>query len=528
MATAGTPPSPFIHQSFITINNHHNARRPVVPQQPSGSQSRPTTPGSISTNTSTITSITSTTTNSMHSSSPSSSSPGSAILEPAPNQPYAEFVRTWSDAHVSRWLTDNRCGHHAQAFRENDIRGDIILELDMETLKEIGIVSVGDRTRIKTAVAQLRKLCAGGSINGMATQGPRLVVNGNSILRTSGLKHRNDSNSSLHELGSISDGSSNVPTRVNSRSRPPPLQIDNVREKDLPQIQRLDSARLSATPTPRAHQTSSNHTRTPPKGAVPPTPHRSTPRLTVPSSNSAVGGRSRTPTSESSQPPPFTNDPLPPAPAPASASPASPWANTSGERGLPRNPAPGNLGGGSFARATSPLPIGQGQTRVRTMQSQSQSHQRQASSTSSGGSSRGHGSSTGSSSTHPYSSSGTTLAPSSITSHILSPVSESFGNTAHGYAVGRGPFKSGQSGQREDDVRRKLVKFHLGSSNSRVLDVRDPPDGVELLERALRKFGVEVQETQYEVDGILSVGGWGIFLGSDPDGTFTYSSLMNH
>jgi mitogen-activated protein kinase kinase kinase len=527
MATAGTPPSPFIHQSFITISGHHNTRRPVASSQPnsqSQSQSRPATPGSVSTNTSTVTSIT-TTMSSMHSSSPSSSSPGSAILEPGPNQSYSDFVRTWQDSHIQRWLTDNRCGHHAQAFKENDIRGDIILELDMDTLKEIGIVSVGDRTRIKSAVAQLRKLCAGGGPMGVNGMGPRVVLNGTSAdfrhPRTSGLKFQNDSNSSLQELGSISDTSSGVQPRINSRSRPPPLQIDNVREKDLPQIQRQDSARSAATPTPRAPQPPSNNIRVPPKGPIPPTPQasRSVPRLTVPPSNS-TGSRSRTPTSESGHPPPFTKDPLPPAPL--STSPASPWATAPGERGLPRNPAPGNLAGGSFAR-TSPLPIGQGQSRVRAIQGQSPSHQRQLSSTSSGNSSRGPGSNTGGSSTHPYSSLNATLAPIAIVPQILSPVSESFSNTSgtppHGYSVGRGPFgKGGQGNQNDVEVRRKLLKFHLGNSNSRILDVRELEDGTDLLERALRKFGVEIQDQQPEMDGSLSVGGWGIFLGPDPDG----------
>ena len=40
---------------------------------------------------------------------------------------------------------DFLCGHHATTFRMSDIRGDVILELDQVTLKEIGIASVVDQ-----------------------------------------------------------------------------------------------------------------------------------------------------------------------------------------------------------------------------------------------------------------------------------------------------------------------------------------------------------------------------------------------
>lgn len=520
MATAGAPASPFVHQSFVSIAQHRN-RHP---------QSRPATPGSIGTSISTTTSVTAT--SSMHSSSPSSSSPTSVTLEPGPNQSYADFVKTWQDAHILRWLTENRCGHHAQAFKDNDIRGDIILELDMDTLKEIGIVSLGDRTRIKSAIAQLRKLCAGGAINnGLVSHGPRVMVNGSAAdlrySRTTGFKLMDDStNQNLSQENSIADAGASASIR-NSRGRPPPLQIDHVREKDLPQIQRIDSARSAATPTPRPTLPTSSNVRVPPKGPIPPTPQpsgsysRSTPRLTVPSTTPTSGPRSRTPTSESSHLPPFTNDPLP---APPSASPASSWSHST--MGLPRNPADRNLAGGSFARATSPLPIGpsQAQSRIRAI-GVSQSHQRQGSGTSNSSGSRGHGNS-GSGSTHPYSSPNASLAPVAIGSHLLSPVNESFGSSntsnapSYGYSVGRGPFARGnQASQREDDIRRKLMKFHIGASHAKTLEVKDLEDGTELLERALRKFGIQIDEdSQAEMDDILSVGGWAIYLGPDPDG----------
>jgi hypothetical protein len=92
--------------------------------------------------------------------------------------------------------------------------------------------------------------------------------------------------------------------------------------------------------------------------------------------------------------------------------------------------------------------------------------------------------------------------------------------TGAGYAVGKGPFKAGQSqgGTRDDDLRKKLIKFHLGDV-SRVLEVRDLEDGTDLLERALRKFNVPLQyDHQPEMDGSLSVGGWAVSMGSSPEG----------
>lgn len=483
MATA-TPSSPFVHQSFMSIN-----------QRRAQNSSRPATPASGQSHQST----------GMHSAS--SSSPG-GLLDPPPGLAYADFVKQWGDPHVARWLADNRCAQHAPAFRDNDIRGDIILELDMDTLKEIGITSVGDRTRIRSAIKELRRLCAG--LSSQPQTAPRVLVNGASselrIQRTNGLKLKGES-----QVSSQQDPIDSSPAAArNSRGRPPPLQIDNVREKDLPQIQRLDSARLVGTPTPRPQATNarSNQSGPAPRGAPPPTPStsRMTPRLTVPTSSSS--SRSRTPTSESPHPPPFTNDPLPPAP-----SPVSPWVSNPVHRGLPQNPSPGNLAGGSFAtRATSPLPAGRSRLQSQTT---GLSHQRQGS-----GTNRSHGGS----SSHPYSSSNATLAPAPIPSHILSPVNETFismsSSPPTGYSVGKGPFGGKpQSLAREDDLRKKLIKFHMGSV-SRVLEIKELEDGTELLERALRKFGVPFYDHQPEMDGSLSVGGWGVFMGSEPDGRY--------
>lgn len=55
---------------------------------------------------------------------------------------YLEWIRAWTDDHVAQWLADNRCAAHALTFANNDIRGDVILDVDQQALKEMGVQSV--------------------------------------------------------------------------------------------------------------------------------------------------------------------------------------------------------------------------------------------------------------------------------------------------------------------------------------------------------------------------------------------------
>ena len=55
---------------------------------------------------------------------------------------------------VSRWLAEQGLGHHAEAFAENGIAGDILRELTDADLKELGL-NLGDRKRLLKAIAAL-------------------------------------------------------------------------------------------------------------------------------------------------------------------------------------------------------------------------------------------------------------------------------------------------------------------------------------------------------------------------------------
>jgi class 3 adenylate cyclase len=55
---------------------------------------------------------------------------------------------------VSRWLAEQGLGHHATAFAQNGIAGDILHELTDPDLKELGL-NLGDRKRLLKAIAAL-------------------------------------------------------------------------------------------------------------------------------------------------------------------------------------------------------------------------------------------------------------------------------------------------------------------------------------------------------------------------------------
>ncbi|GBC03541.1 hypothetical protein RclHR1_05190005 [Rhizophagus clarus] len=88
-------------------------------------------------------------------------------MESVPSSPNAEnritfeTVRQWKFEQVSYWLQENNFKEYQKIFAENDINGDVLLELDHEILKELKIKSIGERIRILLAVKSLLKSCMG-------------------------------------------------------------------------------------------------------------------------------------------------------------------------------------------------------------------------------------------------------------------------------------------------------------------------------------------------------------------------------
>ncbi|PKY39754.1 Pkinase-domain-containing protein [Rhizophagus irregularis] len=92
---------------------------------------------------------------------PMESVPSSPNVE---NRITFESVRQWKLEQVSYWLQENNFKEYQKIFAENDINGDVLLELDHEILKELKIKSIGERIRILLAVKSLLKSCMGNNI----------------------------------------------------------------------------------------------------------------------------------------------------------------------------------------------------------------------------------------------------------------------------------------------------------------------------------------------------------------------------
>ncbi|KAF9928374.1 Adaptor for signal transduction [Linnemannia zychae] len=65
-------------------------------------------------------------------------------------------VYNWSVETTGQWLTTIGYEDSVQSFKENDITGDVLLELTHDTLKDMGMASTGRRIRLLKMIAELR------------------------------------------------------------------------------------------------------------------------------------------------------------------------------------------------------------------------------------------------------------------------------------------------------------------------------------------------------------------------------------
>ncbi|KAL6305267.1 hypothetical protein BKA93DRAFT_220477 [Sparassis latifolia] len=448
-------------------------------------------------------------------------------LDLPPGMSYPDFLRTWTDAHVARWLTDIKCGHHAATFKANDIRGDVLLELDQVTLKEMGMTSVGDRLRIVNAVKFLRQRCS-------STSSPLSVFVNRP--RFSVPEHSRSPSGDLHN-----SAARGVNRRLEG-SRPAPLHLTPAGSLDLPRVVRdgQDSAKYipSIRPLPQPSSGSSHGTPTtahstrsnlpplppPPRGQppLPPTNGRLTPRSLQAPANPLSGRR----TPESS--------PLSSHPAPHGQNLLSPASQSSGSSRLGFNLSPDTRQGNRTPiRTTSPLPLPPISSNSRNLvrpPNESGSHNRNTSLSNPASNPPGKSPSRPpqGNSPHPYA--------SSNPQHGLSPIAESFatqrsGSNAPSYKAGISPLlRPGTPSYNTpslDDLKRKLAKFILpDEGQSTRINTADCTDGVEVLMRALKKLGKlssrlspdSVEHVELE-HGALCVDGWGAYLDYGQDGT---------
>ncbi|OAQ30195.1 hypothetical protein K457DRAFT_31788 [Linnemannia elongata AG-77] len=65
-------------------------------------------------------------------------------------------VYNWTVETTAQWLTTNGYEDSVQSFKENDITGDVLLDLTHDTLKDMGMSSTGRRIRLLKMIAELR------------------------------------------------------------------------------------------------------------------------------------------------------------------------------------------------------------------------------------------------------------------------------------------------------------------------------------------------------------------------------------
>ncbi|KAF8121956.1 Pkinase-domain-containing protein [Boletus edulis] len=475
----------------------------------------------------------------------------SGILDPPSGTSFnAEFLKSWSDTHVAKWLADIRCSVHADTFKGHDIRGDILLELDQDTLREMSISSVGDRLRILNAVKTLRLKCAAriASPNVSLPHARNLTLDGPS--NQNGLQASHSRENSRDSNSRDQSPSSRATKRLDN-NRPAPLVLaPNSSRPDLPRLIREpysgDSARAASlirplpqpvngsSPASASASSVASATR-PALPPLPPAPRGQPPqppttRPTPRNLHPLAGARSRTPSQM--DPSSYTTSPLlPAAPSQNLLTPLSGnHSNNWPAYGLPADPRSGSSTLKPTIRSHSPLG-----SHSSPRPANGSAHGRNISF---GGVGSPMGSapsaklpprpSTTGTTQHPYAS-----AQPPLSGAALSPIVEAFQSpssnpSSPAFTVGRGPFHPSSHTQQLslDDLRRKLVKFILpDEGRSCVVDVADCAGGIEVMEKVLRKFdkvaarrkedGPNIMSRIETDDGGLSVDGWCVYLESE-------------
>lgn len=369
-------------------------------------------------------------------------------------------ISAWDHQHIAAFLTQYKCAHHAPAFKDNDINGTVILDLGQDELRELGVVKVGERVRLLSGIKELRRKATtttttgAGSIPGT----PMGIAHRPSVRRRPLVTHAGRSNT----LG----WSPVTPIELQINGRSPTLDSADVKEPSMASglastsgsIKRLNGSR----PPPLDLQQTSHSL----------SPHGSSNTrqvriLATPRDTSATASVPAPQTSRRLRPPTVASPTL----APSSTSSISP--NTR------RSASPNILHAQQFM--DRPLPA-RPDAAPRPTMSRAGSH------------TRGLSASTASPGAHPY-------ATARAATPGDSPRKDRRGaSPAQEYAQqqqqqGRPKMldrsQSAQAGVLSlDAVRRRCVKFILADDGStRVVDLDKCGDGVEVMEKVLKKFG---------------------------------------
>lgn len=287
--------------------------------------------------------------------------PEDPVASPGSGRTYLDFVRSWDDDQVGRWLGEVGVGQHQETFCKNDIRGNVLLDVDQSALKEMGVRSVGDRIKITVAIKALRQRCAA------SVRSERLMSRVSTPSLNSARGITPSSNGTVASPPGMASGVRRAGSGRGSGRIPPPLhltQSNSVPASDLPKAWQ-PSTTSSIAPRP-SWGSQSGYTTLGPFANVAASPRASgSPRSAHPPALPPPSFRLPAPPAHrpSTSPPASTMSP-PRVGAPSisttAASPTNSYvgssgsgSNWTGEYGLPRAPAPGNLAGGAYTARTS-------------------------------------------------------------------------------------------------------------------------------------------------------------------------------
>ncbi|GAA5925359.1 uncharacterized protein JCM15063_005005 [Sporobolomyces koalae] len=458
---------------------------------------------------------------------------------------------SWTDQHVATWISHalpTLSSTYSDVFAQNDIRGNVLLEVDQTALKEMGIRSVGDRVKICVAVRALR----GKYLS--AVGGTTLVGGGNraSVLLSRFTQSRPSSplvpgsNTSLSSPASVLStppGSSTTPLAPPPVTLPPAPLIDprpgsgsysarniSVGNRIPPPLHLAQSNVTSPLASSQLQQAQ--------YASVSPPSRTTSPRAGQFASAASAPTAAATTIRQVPPPPtlPPPNSRIPPPPT-SSAS-----ASNAGMRDwLGEIPGYSSAPSSTINASTSLHASSVAQLRPSTATQPHVATRHKASSASLGARPSTAQASLSSYSGHPY------AAPTQSQSQLLPsplehPSTNAKSESHQGYTVGRSTFarpstagglvsSSGVIASSVSstplsnlDVMRKAVKFTSADGvTTRVLAVGDAKDGREVLSRVVRKFATSAIATGQIGGGSGLLGkdeeldGWGIWT-PDPNG----------
>lgn len=103
-----------------------------------------------------------------------------APSEAAGGIPNVAHLQLWTPAEVGLWLLRSGHGQFAKLFEEHNVGGDILMDVTMDDLQEMGVTKVGDRRRLLNAFKSLGE-------HAKAREGPQLdlvVLGASPLVRT--------------------------------------------------------------------------------------------------------------------------------------------------------------------------------------------------------------------------------------------------------------------------------------------------------------------------------------------------------